>query len=479
MDIFTSWLKKTGLNEKIHQMEGVEWMMKRETESNPFMGIRGGLLADEMGLGKTIQIMGLMLVNYKEPTLIVLPPALLDQWKNEIQKLLGHTPVVYHGYNAKKTSIETLQSTPVVITTYGMITAKKGKKKDILIPPKLAMVKWGRIVYDEAHYLRNKTTMTHIGAKMLKTEFTWLVTGTPIHNKLGDYYSLCDILKLPTKWSKDVSNMPAFVDNLILKRTKDGVGIKLPSLEFHKEVVSWGSIEEKEFARDIHSALDLTRVTKKNVSKLIALMTHHHLPALLRMKQVCVMPELMKKKIDQMADSGLIDDDIRNTDKNEDKLKKTLHTKSKLNAVLKKIKERKYNGKKIIFSNYRSEIDYLTHHIREMRLNVDFIDGRKNRTERKYILNDEFLDVLILQINTTCEGLNLQQFNEIYFTNPHWNPAVEDQAIARAHRIGQTKSVHVFKFEMEKFDGMNGTELNLDNYCNVIQDKKRELANML
>lgn len=477
MDIFTTWLKKAGLDEKMYQREGVEWMMKRETEPSPFMGVRGGVLADEMGLGKTIQIMGLMLVNYKEPTLIVLPPALVHQWKKEIQKLLGHTPIVYHGYYSKKTSIETLQSAPLVITTYGMISARRSTKESTPKPSMLSKVKWGRVVYDEAHYLRNKTTMTHIGAKMLKTNSTWLVTGTPIHNKVDDYYSLCDILKLPSVWSRDMSNMQDFNDHLILRRTKEGVGIKIPALKIHSEVVSWESVEEKELAMDIHSALELTKVTKKNVNKLISLMTHHRLAALLRMKQVCVMPELLKKKINELADSGVIDDQHKTID--EDRMAKTMHTKSKLNAVLKKVEERKHCGKKIIFSNYRSEIDYLTLKITEMGLNVDFIDGRKGKRERKFILDDEFLDVLILQINTTCEGLNLQQFNEIYFTNPHWNPAVEDQAIARAHRIGQTKPVHVFKFEMEKFDGKNGKEINLDNYCNMIQDEKRGLADML
>ena len=80
-------------------------------------------------------------------------------------------------------------------------------------------------------------------------------------------------------------------------------------------------------------------------------------------------------------------------------------------------------------------------------------------------------DVLVLQIQTACEGLNLQDFNEVYFTSPHWNPAVEDQAVARCHRQGQTKKVEVFRFIMEGHDDASYT---LDDYAAEIQQRKRE-----
>jgi len=88
---------------------------------------------------------------------------------------------------------------------------------------------------------------------------------------------------------------------------------------------------------------------------------------------------------------------------------------------------------------------------------------------------DSFLapEVMLLQIQTACEGLNLQHFQEIYFTSPHWNPAVEDQAIARAHRIGQNRPVDVFHFVMEGFG--NDTR-SLDQYSGLVQQVKRQLA---
>jgi len=90
--------------------------------------------------------------------------------------------------------------------------------------------------------------------------------------------------------------------------------------------------------------------------------------------------------------------------------------------------------------------------------------------------------VLIAQIQTANEGLNLQHFQDIYFTSPHWNPAVEEQAIARAHRIGQTSMVRVYRFIMEDFEAeYEGQErpITMDRYCQIIQEQKRELTKML
>jgi SNF2 family DNA or RNA helicase len=106
-------------------------------------------------------------------------------------------------------------------------------------------------------------------------------------------------------------------------------------------------------------------------------------------------------------------------------------------------------------------------------------DGRNSGGENLASLADP-ADALVIQIQTGCEGLNLQHnFSEIYFVSPHWNPCVEDQAIARCHRIGQTKSVDVFKFEMRGFSGDKGSEIvpiALEKYINQVQDGKRVIS---
>ena len=143
---------------------------------------------------------------------------------------------------------------------------------------------------------------------------------------------------------------------------------------------------------------------------------------------------------------------------------------SKITAVVDKIKENALNGKnKIVFCHYRAEIDLLETLLEE-DLNVCKFDGRTSKKERELILSKVDVNVLLIQIQTGCEGLNLQQYSEVYFTSPHWNPAVEDQAIARTHRIGQKKAVEVYRF-ISKFD--EGS--TIDDYCRRVQDVKREL----
>ena len=106
------------------------------------------------------------------------------------------------------------------------------------------------------------------------------------------------------------------------------------------------------------------------------------------------------------------------------------------------------------------------------------MDGRTKRSEFSEICESLEYDVLLGQIRTASEGLNLQQYSQIYFTSPHWNPAVEDQCIARCHRIGQENIVKVFKFVM-KWSVKENKNMTLDEYANVIQQKKREYMEMI
>ena len=111
-------------------------------------------------------------------------------------------------------------------------------------------------------------------------------------------------------------------------------------------------------------------------------------------------------------------------------------------------------------------------------LKVETFDGRVNKNERNNILTRRDLDVLILQIQTGCEGLNLQHFSEIYFVSPHWNPAVEDQAIARCHRIGQTEEIKVYRFNMVGFDEDRESQ-TIDIHAGNIQEEKRNIAKLI
>jgi SNF2 family DNA or RNA helicase len=150
---------------------------------------------------------------------------------------------------------------------------------------------------------------------------------------------------------------------------------------------------------------------------------------------------------------------------------------SKLDAAVKCILERKANGcGKLIFCHFREEMDEIAARLRNGGMTkVATFDGRTSNGKRNDILNEKN-EALILQIQTGCEGLNLQEnYNEIYFISPHWNPSVEDQAIARCHRIGQIKPVYVQRFEMTSFEEDVST-LSIDKYVNDVQEGKRIVA---
>ena len=135
-----------------------------------------------------------------------------------------------------------------------------------------------------------------------------------------------------------------------------------------------------------------------------------------------------------------------------------------------------YNGNgKIVFCQFRGEIDYLKEKLINLGVNVGVMDGRgKDSLENKY-------SILILQIQSCCEGLNLQKdYSEVYFSTNQWNPSLEEQAIGRCYRLGQEKPVYVYKFLMDKFqaeeEGSDVRALALENYISDVQDRKKALV---
>lgn len=459
---FNKWITTAGLDAKDYQEDGVRKMLSLELDTEPFLGCRGGFLTDEMGLGKTIQMLGLIISNFQERTLIVVPRALIDQWETAIIKFMGHRPLVYHGSRKLEKDLHT---SPVVISTYGTTGLRYTKGGKELISP-LAGLKWGRIIYDEAHHMRNSETGAFKGAQKMNANIRWFVTGTPIQNSQSDVFSLLKLFGV----SRDVwgtgEGLRSVSEHFRIGRTKLEVGIDLEPVVMHDMLVDWEMDEELNIAADLHSTLSFSEVTASNVDALIAALTHHPLPALLRMRQVCIHTAMLSEAASKLIDAGII--------KQED-VERGISGSSKMNAVLRTIAERKDNGNnKIIFSYFHHEIDYLEKNITDMGLRVAVVDGRTSNSERESKLTASY-DVLILQIQASCEGLNLQSYNEVYFTSPHWNPAVQDQAIARAHRIGQEKQVHVFQYHMSGFgDG----SISIDDYCLKIQKVKREIAKL-
>jgi SNF2 family DNA or RNA helicase len=479
MELFTKYLDRTNMEHKQYQYDGVRWCLNNELREDPPCDVRGGFVADEMGLGKTIMMIGLIYCNFMPHTLIVLPPILIDQWFMQIYKTTGHKALIFHGDNKKTITREELESAHIVITTYGAVTVtEKNLDKKVLTP--LHRISWSRIIFDEAHHLRNSKTIRYISTRLLKAKSRWLVSGTPIQNSKADFYSLCAMIRLPASFYTNERNLRLLARSFILKRTKKSVGIQMTDLQIDTNIVEWLSPKEMLLSEEIHSAFAFSRVgSHKCLNKFIVNTfggDKGQLALLLRARQSCIYPKLLKNALDKLVEKGEISD--------YNSYKDSFDHSSKLDAAVNSILRRKDNGcGKLIFCHFREEIDEVAERLRKGGMEkVATFDGRTSNSSRYQILNEKN-DALILQIQTGCEGLNLQEnYSEIYFISPHWNPAVEDQAIARCHRIGQTKPVYVQRFEMSPFisekhdDDSDISTLTIDKHVGNVQEIKRFIA---
>ena len=503
---FCYFIKNTNKNHTTHQEEGVVWCGLHEHQKQPHQNIHGGIIADEMGCGKTLMTIALMMCNFVDRTLIVVPRPLLDQWKRSIFELTGHHAFIYYGNLHLAEKNMNLYNCPIVITTYGVISHNNTNK--------LFNIKWDRIIYDEAHHMRNASTQKHIAGLLLKSKIKWLITGTPIQNRESDLYNLCKIIGIPNAKKIPVE----ILQKNILKRTKLEVGIKLPDVLLNYYNIEWANNQEKLLATVLHDKIKIQKTNKilpvesdektynfnkiedyidsepedicnditdiaesksncKNENEYLPHLSdeeikddlsnyvdhifgQHYLAYYLRCKQMCTYPRLLNKleKNSEVVSSGLIN-------------------KNKINKVISVIESRaNNNNNKIIFCSFRKEMDIIQQRLQEQGIyDVEIYDGRISQNKRNQLLK-QLPHVLILQIQMGCEGLNLQEANEIYFVSPIWNPAMESQAIARCYRIGQTKKTHVFKFNM---NDIGEEEKSMDNYMNVVLKNKKQIQELI
>ena len=512
------WIEKHPiLTSKQHQLSGVEWCLERETIDG---GVDcGGILADEMGLGKTILMIAAMVANPKPHTLIVVPPALASQWKSAIERfapiLCNNGEVsIFKNTNYSKIpdpdlsdkswymDIYDLEGSKVWITTYGMIASRKDKKwtsplwessiQNSCKRENIPEWKWDRIIYDEAHHLRNRRSKKFYGAKQLGGNIKWFVTGTPVQNSDSDFVSLLLLLGVGVM---SMGNGD-WIKNYVLGRTKKSVGIEMPSKTEHDIPVLLTPEDKKEYdmAIQIHDRFQFQDVTIENVDRIIAELFQEkdYFAVLTAARQCCILPEMVSRKAFNFAMTNGLDLGAYGG---------SVNTHKKLTAISNHITDNKKKGLKLVFTHYRDEIDRLKLLLARNGITSSVLDGRTKPKDRKNILKTgsfrgyaelalartklpydlrnkimSYLspDVLLVQIKSGNEGLNLQSYSEVYFTSPHWNPAVEDQAVARAHRIGQTKNVNVYRF-ITKLEDEN--TISLEEYCRVVQNRKRELMN--
>lgn len=560
---FQDFISQGELHYNSYQEEGVKWCTDKERNNdNEYSNIKGGIIADEMGLGKTITMLGTMYVNPLPYTLIVVPVALIEQWRKVITQYLNIEPIIYHGQNKSPLKIEESlsQNKLILITTYGVLSQRKIRKKDIKLKPRflqhsdylnviLYNIKWSRIIYDEAHNTRNHCTQKFWSCNNLDGSIKWLITGTPMQNKLKDFTNLCLLLNIPKLKLKKNSNLENIVQTYMLRRRKEDVGIHLPPVQINNTIVNWKSDVEKKLNQkfmhyqmqrrgqhdeydddnDIEEHVDIdiynnnentdsddelhfrldeisnpndcnitfnnkssnifnllenrllgipgssekmnqhyrqTNLIDDDIDKCAELLENNLLTSMIRGRQICIYPALILPKLKEHVDNN-------NLSKGIYQLKNYT---SKLDAVIEHIIGNQSNNRKIIFCNFQKEIEEVYNRLIDTNIydknNIACYNGTLNLEKRRQIIENNNLKLLIIQIQTACDGLNLQHYNEIYFISPCWNPSLEDQAIGRCHRIGQTKTTFVYKFHMA-FDNIQTT--NMDDYIELNQMRKRSI----
>ena len=433
---FEAFLDQAYLKKPKHQLEGLKWCADKEVSSS-----KGGIIGDEMGMGKTILMLGLMVSVYKKHTLVILPKALLHQWANEIQDKLHHKPYILYGSNkTKKLTRDVLEDNHIILTTYGTCVY-------LGMGSELQKFKFGRIIIDEAHHLKSEKTKTYNIISHLNRDVLWLLTGTPIQNKIQDLFRLFDLLEIPRDDYKDVDKLPGTLQKHMLRRKKNPKAIALPELNEYKCGVQWDNEHDAKTSKVFHQRFNTMIASDPNTQGLYYGINKNPLVATLHAQMLCVSPYLLQHKMKRFYET------------NEEELPSDneynfFSSTTKIDAVVDRINNNHIlqpSHKKLVFCHYRKEMELLQDKILiKTNLRCELYHGGLTPKQRSNLIA-ESPDVLILQIRSGCEGLNLQQYNEVYFVSPCWNPSIEAQALARCYRMGQQKQTYVYRFYMKDF----------------------------
>jgi SNF2 family DNA or RNA helicase len=414
-----------------HQVSGVQWMMGREAFDAPHC--RGGILGDDMGLGKTWQTIGLLINAPVAQTLIVTPPVLMGQWSAALAKSGIACCVV-------GTKGAVLGSSPVVLSTYGRIKTYNAQ---------LAAIDWDRIILDEGQYIRNgPKTQRFQSVSRLSGVRRWVLSGTPVQNKVGDFKNLA----LWLGCSKDdikKRNLPELAPKIIMRRSITLLADKMPPAPTqHAHKLDFMS------AAELHKFKSLVGAVEDAIEKQIGGMLI--LERYLRLQQFIAHPKIymgaMKRKF--MGDYAQPD---------------WTHGGTKASAFRDLMAAAK--APTLVFYNFTQEREILHAIAKRQGYAVRYVSGGMTEKLRTAHIEDSRSlaaagtpVVLLCQITAGNCGLNLQHLTRVIFYTQHWNPAVIDQALARSYRYGQTNPVTVHHLVLVSPELLNIDRLMLDKH---------------
>lgn len=406
---------------RAYQTLGLNWL------NNMTKLAFGVCLADEMGLGKTIQILALLDLRHKtdECSLIVMPRSLIGNWKAELLRFVPHLTVLdYSGTKRDSENID-FKNWDLVLTTYGVLLREDAPVVD---------QSWQHVVLDEAQAIKNPSSLTARAACRLKAKFRIALSGTPLENSSSELVSLFRFLNPgmigPSTEKSLVEGKPGSEVYLeiaralrpfLLRRRKEDVVLDLPAKLIHTLFCEMSDSQRKVYAEYLifYKSKIAEQIAKDGFGKSKLLM----IEALLRLRQIACHPALVK------ADP--------------------VETESaKLDILMEKLEEiRGSPDKVLIFSQFTSFLSLIKDRLVEQGITHEYLDGQtRDRTERvKRFQEDPEIKVFLISLKSGGVGLNLTAARYAFIMDPWWNPAVEEQAMARAHRIGQEKQVIVYK----------------------------------
>ncbi|HIC44448.1 MAG TPA: DEAD/DEAH box helicase [Sulfurimonas sp.] len=438
-----------------YQKEGVAWMQFLRRYSF------GGILADDMGLGKTIQTLANLQLEKEagrlnKPSLIIAPTSLLGNWKNEAQKFTPELRVcLYYGSERAKV-LDDINKYDILITTYTLanIDSEDLKKQDFYY-----------LILDEAQRIKNAKTAAAKAIKSLNAQYYLALSGTPMENHLGELHSLFDtvmpdflgsiktfkaLYQNPIEKERNTQvqeRLNARIKPFMLRRTKQKVAKELPpkteivrSITLHKSQAQLYETIRVSMEKSVRETIKEMGIGASHISILAAL---------LKLRQVCCDPRLLKIEEAQKVQES-----------------------AKLKTLMDLVIELKEEGRKIlIFSQFTSMLDIIEDQMIQTKTTYAKLTGStRKRQEQIDFFDKGEADVFLISLKAGGVGLNLTTADTVIHYDPWWNPAAQDQATDRAYRIGQYKPVFVYKLIVEN---------SVESKIMKMQDDKKALANAI